>query len=78
MSPVLDLYFTILDGFVSFKIYDKRDDFDFDIVDSPFLDGDAPRTTCNGVYISQLICFARVCSHFTDFKTRYKSLKTHF
>ena len=27
------------------KIYDKRDDFDFDIVNFPFLDGDVPRST---------------------------------
>ena len=29
-------------GTVSTKLYDKRDDFDFDIVNFPFLDGDAP------------------------------------
>ena len=37
------------------KIYDTRGDFDFDIVNLPFLDGDIPRATSNGVYISQLI-----------------------
>ena len=42
------------------KIYDKRDDFDFDIVNFPFLDGDVPRSVSYGVYISQLIRFARV------------------
>ena len=31
-APFLDLHLTISDGFVSSKIYDKRDDFDFDIV----------------------------------------------
>ena len=30
-------------------------DFDFDIVNFPFLDGDVPRSTSYGVYISQLI-----------------------
>ena len=34
------------------KIYDKRDDFDFEIVNFPFLDGDVPRSTSYGVYIS--------------------------
>ena len=34
---------------------DKRDDFDFEIVNSPFLDGDVLRSTSYGVYISQLI-----------------------
>ena len=46
----LDLHLTISDGFVSSKNYDKRDDFDFDIVNFPFLDGDIPRATSYGVY----------------------------
>ena len=60
--------------FVSSKIYDKRDDFDFDIVNFPFLDGDVPRRASYGVYISQLIRFARVCNHVTDFNARNKCL----
>ena len=32
-------------------LYDKRDDFDFDIVNFPFLNGDVPRSTSYGVYI---------------------------
>ena len=38
------------------KIYDKRD-FDFNIVNFPFLDGDVSRSASYGVYISQLIRF---------------------
>ena len=38
--------------------YDKRDDFNFEIVNSPFLDGHVPRSPSYGVYISQLIRFA--------------------
>ena len=45
LSIFLDLYLTISDGFVSSKIHEKRDDFDFDIVYFPFLDGDFPRAT---------------------------------
>ena len=55
-------------------LFDKRDDFDFDIVNFPFLDGDVPRSTSCGVYISQLIRFARVSSHVDDFNTRNKVL----
>ena len=66
----MDLHLSISNGFVSSKIYDKRDDFDFDIVNFPFLDGDVPRRPSYGVYISQLIRFARVCSHVDDFNTR--------
>ena len=70
----MDLHLSISNGFVSSKIYDKRDDFDFDIVNFPFLDGDVPRSTSYGVYISQLIRFARVSSHVVDFNARNKSL----
>ena len=41
-APFLDLHLSVANGFVSSKIYDKRDDFDFGIVNFPFLDGDAP------------------------------------
>ena len=70
----LDLHLSISNGFVSSKIYDKRDDFDFDIVNFPFLDGDVPRSTSYGVYISQLIRFARVSGHVADFNACNKSL----
>ena len=71
-APFLDLHLSISNGFVSSKIYDKRDDFDFDIVNFPFLDVDVPHCTSYGVYISQLIRFARVCSCVEDFNARYK------
>ena len=73
-TPFLDLHLSISNGFVSSKIYDKRDDFDFDIVNFPLLDGDVLRSTSYGVYISQLIRFARGCCHVTDFNARNKSL----
>ena len=68
------LHLSISNGFVSSKLLDKRDDFDFDIVNLPFLYGDVPRRPSYGVYISQLIRFARVCSHVDDFNIRYQCL----
>ena len=73
-ASFLDLHLSISDGFIKTKIFDKRDDFDFGIVNFPFLDGDVPRSTSYGVYISQLIRFARVYSHVDDFNTRNKVL----
>ena len=70
----LNLCTSISNGTVSIKIYDKRDDFDFDIVNFPFLDGDVPRRTSYGVYISQLIRFARASSNLNDFNYRNKAL----
>ena len=71
-APFLDLNLCISNGTVSTKIYDKRDDFDK--VNFPFLDGDVPRRTSYGVYISQLIRFARASSNLNDFNHRNKGL----
>ena len=62
-AALLDLHLSISNDIVSTKIYDKRDDFDFEIVNFPFLDGDVPRSTSYGVYISQLIRFVRQYSN---------------
>ena len=56
------------------KIYSIRNDVNFDIVNFPFLDDVVPRSPSYGVYISQLIDFARVSSHVDDFNTRKKVL----
>ena len=69
-AQLLDLNMSISNGIVSSKIYDKRDDFNFEIVNFPFLDGDVPCSPSYGVYISQLILFARVCSNVDDFNNR--------
>ena len=68
------MYLSISNDIVSTKIKDKRKDFDFEIVNFPFLDGDFPRSTSYGVYISQLIRFARASRYFADFKTHNKLL----
>ena len=54
-AAFLDLHLSI-SNIVSTKIYDKRDDFDFEIVNFLFLDGDSPRSTSYGVYISHSFC----------------------
>ena len=69
-----DLNLSISNGTVSTKLYDKRDDFDFDIVNFTFLDRDVPRRTSYGVYISELIRFARVSSNVSDFSCHNKAL----
>ena len=73
-APFSDLPLSISNGFVSSKFYDKRDDFDFDMVSFPLLDGFVPHSTSYGVYISQLIRFARVSIHVADFNARNESL----
>ena len=69
-AQFLDLNLSKLNGIVSSKIYNKRDDFNFEIVNFPFLDGYVPRAPSYGVYIFQRIRFARVCSNVDDFNNR--------
>ena len=73
-APFFDLNLSICNGTVSTKICEKRDDFDFDNVNFPFLDGDVPRRTSYGVYISQLIRFTRASSNVCDFNCRNRAL----
>ena len=71
---LLDLNLSIHNDIVSTKTYDKRDDFNFDCVNFPFFDGDVPQRPSYGVYIYQLIRFARASSQVTDFNNRNKFL----
>ena len=73
-AAFLDLHLSISNDIASTKIYDKRDDFEFEIVNILFLDGDVPCSTSYGVYISQLIGFARASSYVADFSTLNKLL----
>ena len=73
-SAFLDLHLSISNDIVSTKIYDKRDDFDFEIVIFQILDGDVPLSTSYGVHISQLIRLTRASSHVADFNTHNKLL----
>ena len=72
----IDLNLSTTNDIVSSKIYDKRDNFKLEIVNFPFLDIDNPRSPSYGVYIAQLIRFARVCSNVDDFNNRNLSLKS--
>ena len=73
-AKFLDLHLSISNAVVSSKIYERRDVFDFGILNFLFLDGDVPRSTSYGIYISRLIQFARVASHVTDISARNKIL----
>jgi hypothetical protein len=52
------------------KLYDKRDDFNFPIVNFPFICSNIPAAPAYGVYISQLIRYSRACGSYQDFLDR--------
>ena len=75
LGSYFDLTFTIeKDGKLSTKLYNKRDDFAFHMVNFQFLSNDIPSGPSYGVYISQLIRCARCCSYYDDFRHRHKML----
>lgn len=70
-ASYLDLYLEIdKDGRLNTKVYDKRDDFSFPIVNFPFLSSNIPTAPAYGVYISQLVRYSRACSSYDDFARR--------
>ena len=56
------------------KLYDKRDDFNFNIVNFPFLSSNIPQSPAYGVYVSQLIRYGRASSAYGDFLVRIRLL----
>ena len=73
LENYLDLTFMINSvGKLSTRFYDKHDDFDFHIVNFPFLLSNIPPGHFHGVYILQLIKHAQCCSHYNDFRYRNK------
>ena len=73
-ASFLDLHLSISNDIVSTKICDKPYDFDFEIVNFPFLYSDVPRSVSYRDFLSQLIRIARSSSLVTDFNTRNKLL----
>jgi hypothetical protein len=74
-ASYLDLHLEIdTRGRLNTKLYDKRDDFDFPIVNFPFLSGNIPEAPAYGVYISQLIRYSRACDIYSDFIDRARLL----
>ena len=75
-SSYLDCYLYIDNGKLATRLYDKQDDFNFPIVNFPFLSSNIPSAPAYGVYVSQLISYARACSNYQDFMERGKVLTT--
>jgi len=70
-SSYLDLHLVInSEGRLRTKPYDKRDDFNFPIVNSPFICTNIPEAPTYGVYISQLIRYFKACGSYKDFHDR--------
>ena len=70
----LDIQITIVNGKYSTAVYDKRNYFNFKIVNFPFLCSNIPSRPAYGVYISQLVRINRICSDYSSFASRHYKL----
>ena len=61
---------------ITTKLYDERDAFGFHTVNFPFMSSNISSAPAYGVYASQLICYARCCSNYSDFLPRHRVLVT--
>ena len=71
----LDLKINCNNSQINFSIYDKRDDFNFPIVNFPYMDSCIPKKSALGVFHSQLIRYMRLNSNLSGFKERCKLLR---
>ena len=69
-NSFLDLNIKLIGSDIHTSVYDKRDDFKFPSINFPWLIGDVPRLPSYGIYISQLVRFARCCTSILDFHSK--------
>jgi len=72
----LDLHLEIeSEGRLRMQIYDKRDDFNFPIVNFLFICSNITAAPAYGLYISQLMRYSIACGSYQDFLERGLLLK---
>jgi hypothetical protein len=70
----LDLELKIKNSKICYTLYDKRNFFNFPIVNFPNLSGNIPTAQSYSVFMSQLVRYARNCQKLTDFKSNVLKL----
>ena len=74
MKPVYNVLLTSDSDILKVKLYDKRDDFKIPIMNFPFISSNIPESPAYGIFISQLVCYARASSLYDDFFLRSRLL----
>ena len=73
-SAIYDLFLEVRQNKLHTKLYDKRDDFNFEIINFPYITSNIPSGPAYGVYISQLLRYCRACDSYEDFHVRHSLL----
>ena len=77
-SNYLDLTISIVNGKFKYKLFDKRQDFPFNVINYPFINGNVPRVPTYGVYLSQVIRFCYLFSESKELQNGFKLLNKKF
>ena len=75
-SNYLDLNIKLENGYFQYKSYDKRDDYDFDVIRYPDLSGNIPFSPSYGVFVSQCKRFAEINNYLGNFVNDVKMLQS--
>ena len=73
-ASYLDIFLEIRQKKLRTRLHDKRDDFNFEIINFPYLTSNIPSGPAYGVYISQLLRYCRACDSYEDFQVRHSLL----
>ncbi len=74
-ASYLELQCTIQDEQFHISLYDKHDSFNFNAVNYPFDEqSNISETPAYGVYTSCLVCIAKLCDSYKDFKLHHYNL----
>ena len=68
----LDLDIQVTNDRFCIKVYHKINEFNFEVVNYPFLDSNISETIGYNTFLSQILRFGRICSKFQDFASRNK------
>ena len=69
-TSFLDIDITINNNEIITNLYDKRDDFNFEINSFPVLSSNIHKKRTHGVLISQLIRYSKICASLTSFTNK--------
>ena len=72
----LDLNLTLNDNRIKLSLYDKRDDFPFEVISFPDLSGNISFSHSHGIIIGQLRRYAKACDHYSHFRNRARLVTT--
>ena len=56
------------------KVYDKRENFNFNLVNYPYMCSNIPANPTYGVYVSQLVRISSICDNYVSFVKRHQLL----